>query len=436
MPLTRMQMGLVLGMLVMAAGTSTAAPPKTHTDEAKVPKYTLPDPLKFADGQPVATAEEWIGKRRPQILDTFTQQVYGKAPPAPGKVRYEVISRKEKALNGAAVRQEIAITLVDQPKPVVMTMLLYLPTAVDKAPVFWLLNFGGNQTVTLEDDIQINPNWMRPNKTGIVDNRATAESRGISRSSYPVSLLISRGYGLATAYYGDIDPDFDDGFQNGIHPAFARDGQKSPAANEWGSIAAWAWGLSRGLDVLEQLPGVDARKVAVIGHSRLGKTALWAGASDPRFAMVISNNSGCGGAALSRRQYGETVARINYAFPHWFCDNFNQYNDHEQNLPVDQHELIALIAPRPVYVASATEDQWADPKGEFLSAVHADPVYRLLGTEGFGGDSAPSQMPAADHPLKTGSIGYHLRTGKHALTEYDWQQYLDFADRHFKPAGK
>jgi hypothetical protein len=438
---TQGQVGLVpgfisgIGLILVTVGTCVAAPPQTHTDESRVPQYTLPDPLKFADGRSVATAADWVENRRPQILGAFVRQVYGEAPPAPAQVKFEVVSRRDDARKGTAVRQEIAITLVEKPKPVVMTMLLYLPKGVDRAPVFWLLNFGGNQTITLEDDVQINPNWMRSNKPGVVKNRATEDSRGVARSSYPVSLLMDRGYGLATAYYGDIDPDFDDGFQNGIHPAFARDGRK-PAPHEWGSIAAWAWGLSRGLDVLQQTPGVDAQKVVVLGHSRLGKTALWAGATDPRFAMVISNNSGCGGAALSRRQYGETVARINYSFPHWFCDNFNQYNDHESTLPVDQHELIALIAPRPVYIASATQDQWADPKGEFLSAVHADPVYRLLGTEGFGGSAVPSRMPAADHPLKTGTIGYHLRTGKHALTEYDWRQYLDFADRHFQPSAR
>ncbi|WP_372895500.1 acetylxylan esterase [Stieleria sp.] len=403
-------------------------------DESKIPEYTLPDPLVTQSGSPVTTAEQWNTVRRPELLALFEKHVYGVSPP-PCPIRRKHVSSKT-VFDGLATRTEIDVLFGSADDATSMRMMVYVPKQrAGAVPAFLGLNFQGNHGVDDDPEIELNPGWFRVGRDGTTDgNKANEKSRGATASRWPLQMILKRGYAVATLYYGDIDPDFDDGFNNGIHGTLGDQVAHVAPESRWGSIAAWAYGLSRGLDCLEAETdlGIDAAKVAVLGHSRLGKTALWAGATDPRFAMVISNNSGCGGAALSRRAIGETVGRINEAFPHWFCDQFTQYNENEDACPVDQHELIALAAPRPIYVASATEDQWADPKGEFLAAAAADPIYRLLGTDGMGGDAPPAKMPAAEQPINSGVIGYHLRTGKHAVTDYDWQQYLDFADRHLK----
>lgn len=411
-------LALVPLALAPLAPRAIAQNPDANYDEAKAGTYQLPDLLGSAK-----SAKDWTAKRRPEILHLFEDQMFGAAPGKPKNMSFEVLERGP-AFNGKANRKQVLVAFDKGPNAPKMEILLYLPAnAAGKVPVFLGLNFQGNHATTLDPAVRVTKSWMR----NIPGNKSDESKRGAAASRWDIDAILAKGYGLATIYYGDIDPDFDDGFQNGVHPLFYKPGQTKPAANEWGSIAAWAWGLSRALDYLETDPAVDAKRVAVMGHSRLGKTSLWAGAIDPRFALVISNDSGAGGAALSRRIYGEEVRHLNKSFPHWFNGNFKQYSANVPSLPFDQHMLIALIAPRPVYIASAVEDQWADPKGEFLSGLHATPAYKLFGKQGL----PATEMPAIEQPVM-GTIGYHIRRGKHDVTSYDWEQFLKFADMHLK----
>jgi len=433
-PARSLRYSILLLALCMTASAS-AQEFKANYDEAAVPSYTLPDPLVAADGKAVDSAKRWREVRRPELLELFSSKMYGRAPGRPTDVRYELEESSQQAFGGAATRKQITIHLTKQPNGPRLRLLLYVPNKrTGPAPAFLGLNFSGNQVVCRDPAIRITDRWVREG-VATDGNRATDASRGTQTDNWMVERVIERGYALASVYYGDIEPDHEEGWRDGVRSVFPVDGKATatPAAqpitkfrdDDWGAIAAWAWGLSRVLDYLETDGDIDARRVAIMGHSRLGKTALWAAANDERFALCVSNNSGEGGAAISRRRFGETVGRINTSFPHWFCTAYKQFNNREDDLPFDQHELIALIAPRPVYIASASDDQWADPKGEFLSAVNAELVYALLGKTGLG-VTAP---PPVDKPVGE-TIGYHLRTGEHAVLPYDWEQYLNFADRH------
>jgi len=410
-------------LAVLLGSVLLAQQPTTNYDEAKVPAYNLPDLLVMDNGIRVSTAADWA-KRRIEVLSLLETEMFGRAP-APPQVRFKVESIDKAALGGKAIRKQASINVSRKR----FSLLLYLPAkAAGPVPVFLGLGFGPNQTVSPDPGIPLAGTWVQNKDTRAIELQPGVESsRGSAASRWQVETILSRGYGLATMYYGDIEPDFDGALKLGIRGAYLRRGQEAPGDGEWGAIAAWAWGLSRAADYLERDSNVDGLHLALVGHSRLGKTALWAGAMDTRFALVISNDSGEGGAAISRRRFGETVADLNRRFPHWFCGNYHRYSDREGEMPFDSHMLLALVAPRPLYVASAEDDQWADPKGEFLGAVAASDVYELLGRKGIG----TKQMPPVNHPVGD-TVRYHVRTGKHDITAYDWEQYLDFADRQFR----
>jgi len=437
--------------------------PPANFDESKVPNYVLTDPLLTKDGRKVDTPELWHEVRRPELLRLFASEMFGQ-PLALQRFRQTTRNKlgqhgrpafnglittvnhldTELVLEGKAVRHQIRLGVLPlgsaDNTAHSINVLIYTPKTDDPAkqvPAFVGLNFRGNHTIAADPNIHLGTVWRTPQggwdgrDNILVPQSATEEERGMRASRWSVEMIIERGYALVTAHYQDFEPDFDGGLRYGVR-RFIYSENETPEPNDANAIATWAWGLSRILDVLvsgkELGLNIDPERVAVIGHSRLGKTALWAGAIDQRFAMVISNNSGSGGVALSRREFGETLLLTNTARPHWFAGNFKKHGRDVQSMPFDQHELIALIAPRPVYIASAVEDLWADPKGEFLSVLHADPVYRLLGTDGFAG---VREMPELDKSVG-GTIGYHIRTGRHDITEFDWEQFLDFADRHFK----
>jgi hypothetical protein len=367
-------------------------------EESGVGSYTLPDPLAYR-GTEVKTPEEWKA-RRAEILELFRENVYGRSPGRPEKLRFEIVEEDPRAMNGAATRKRISVVSGQSGREHRFDVNLFLPNAPQgRVPVFLLL--------TSRNTSDVDP--LREPGSG----------------TWPVKQMIARGYGMAAITVGQLADDHNATFRQGVIQLFEGTSTGPRPADAWGALAAWAWGASRAMDYLETDPRVDASRVAVIGHSRAGKTALWAGAQDERFALVISNESGEVGAALSRRNFGETIARINHDFPRWFDGNYKKFDNRADALPTDQHMLLSLIAPRALYVASADQDLWSDPRGEFLSLAASSPVFALWGDPAI----RPDQMPPLDTPLIVGRRGYHIRTGGHGLTAWDWARYADFADR-------
>ena len=412
-------------MTNMASGTGAYGSEEAglpNYDERLVPSYTLPDPLVMNDGTPVNSIAQWEGERRAELLELFRSEVYGRSPGRREGQHYKLVLEDNNAFGGMATRQEVLVYF-DSSEDRYLRLLIYYPNrAKGPVPGFMFINTSGNASVN--EDTTIN----YPDEHQLEQYQIHGfPYYGQYRHFYPLEMILERGYAVITYFKSDTDPDFDDGFANGVHPYIYKEGQTFPEPDQWGSISAWAWGLSRAMDYLEEgQTEIDPHRISTIGHSRGGKTALWTAAQDTRFAMAISNCSGCSGAAISRRRYGQTVRQIQTTFPQWFCRNYIKYMDNEDALPVDQHELVALIAPRPVYVGSAAGDRWADPKGEFLSLVYARPVYELYGIHGLPTD----EWPDVFEPVFGDHMGYHVRLGRHSWTGYDWARYLDFADKY------
>jgi hypothetical protein len=386
---------IMMSLSSLAAQQSQHHPeiPPVLNVEAGVPSYTLPDPLVLSTGEKVKDAGTWQEKRRPEILNLFATEVYGRTMAGrPKNMYWTQISGDQKVIHDSAVSRRVRIYFLGRTDGPSMDLEITLPVG-SPAPV----------------PLFLVPGWM---------------------SGLPQ--VIRRGYGVANFSPWSVEPDNkDSAYGSGIRRFFTPAGVEGPKSDEWGTIGAWAWAASRAMDYLVTDPEIDPNRICIMGLSRFGKTAMWAGAQDERFAIVFSCESGTGGATIVRRGFGETVKAMNDRFPHWFSGNFKRYNDRVQDLPVDWHMLVALMAPRPVYIATAEEDLWGDPRGAFLAAKHAEPVYALFGKAGLGVET----MPPVETPVGT-TIGFHMRKGGHGLNGYDWTCFLDFADRQFGAVEK
>ncbi len=394
---------------------------RPNYDESRVPGYTLP-PLMSFTGDAAKDRERWE-QRRGEILRLFEDHVYGPIPDQPVTIEF-IVAEEGDAFDGTARRRQIAIKLSGNGHTHQLDLLLFIPKSPGPVPCMLIPNFNGNHTVSSDPHVRVPDAWIKNRqKYGITDNRASVSMRGTS-SSYHPQLILSKGYAFATIYYNQIEPDHPDERSKGIRPLFK---EPEDLTDDWGAISSWAWGLMRTIDYLQADKDIDNQRIMVAGHSRLGKTALWTAANDDRVQSAFANNAGCGGDALFRRRFGERVDHIVAKYPHWFNTTFRQYQHEENQLPIDQHMLLALIAPRGVYAGSSSKDLWADPKGAFLSLKAAGPIFKLFGHDAMTGED----WPASNSPVVRGMSGYHVKEGEHSLTVYDWVQYLSFADRYF-----
>ncbi|MDB4582979.1 acetylxylan esterase [Draconibacterium sp.] len=382
-------------IVILLSGYSLIA---QNYDEAKVGTYRLPQILQAQNGEKVNNVEEWEKVRRPEILQLFEDNVYGQVPKDFDKIKFKVTHEDKKAMDGKATLKEVAITVTRNQKSVTFNLLMFTPNVKKPVPMFLVINHRGVKTMDV----------TRKNKDGF----------------WPAELVIEAGYGIAGFDVINVAADNNNDFTKGVLQLYP---EQLKMNNGMAALGAWGWGASRAIDYFEKDKSVDTKKIISVGHSRGGKASLWFGAQEKRVAIAISNESGNSGAALSRRNFGETVERIADHFPYWFCKNYQQYAGNEDQLPVDQHMLLAMMAPRAVYVGSAAEDLWADPKGQFLSLVEAQPAFKLYGIE----TNLPMQMPEVNQQIIRPHMGFHNREGKHNMTPYDWQQFINFANIYF-----
>ncbi len=419
-----------LAILLLILGT-----PMTRADfpaPEQLPSHPeFPDPLVMFDGTRVTTKEQWETKRRPELKKLFEHYMYGKQPTDRGQVAVKVLHEDAKAFGGKATLKELALSVAPRGAPPVHLLLVVPNDRKGPAPCFVGMNFSGNHTLVDDPNIAIPTSWMYPGQPGVKDNKATEAGRGKAKEVWALEQSIDRGYAVATFYNGDIDPDQKEK-REGVRP-FLTAGEGPDRGDATATIMAWAWGVSRVVDYLVTNKDLDAQRIVVVGHSRLGKTALVAAAFDERIALAIPHQAGCGGTAPDRQNNpkAESVKRINTSFPHWFCDNFKKFSDDPSKLPFDQNCLAALMAPRPVLFSNAVEDQWANPQGQFEILKATEPAYKLLGAGGLDA----KEMPKPGH-LVDGRLGYYIRPGIHSMTKDDWKVFLDFADRHFGKPGK
>lgn len=388
----------------------------------------LPDPLMFLDGSKVSTKEAWLEKRRPELKLLFQHYMYGHLPPSPDHIDARLVATHKDFAGGKGTMKVLEIHTGTGGSPVIDLLLLVPTNQKGPVPVFLAMNFCGNHAVVPDSRVPIPRSWVYSTCKGVMEGHASDAGRGSQAADWAVEKTLERGYALATFCSGDIDSDRKE-VSEGIYAWLLK--QKDPSAKpdpaNRGSIAAWAWGFHRAVDYLVTDPEIDSKRIAAVGHSRNGKTALLAAAFDERIALAIPHQAGCGGTSPDRGTVGESVERINTAFPHWFCGNFKEFNKSPEKLPFDQNALVALCAPRPVLFSNAEEDQWANPSGQFEVLKAADPVYRFLGASGL----EAKEMPRRGE-LSSGTLGYFIRPGQHSMTAEDWQIFLAFADRHFK----